>query len=164
MPRRSVCRDKSKHRAKIVRFGLGKASHILVAMTDRVRNITGSAGSATETDDREKQRAATERRAANARRAADAMKDRQVAIALDHDAGTEDAPRIIAKGYGELAEKILRLAFDNDVKVRKDPDLAQILAAVETDCEIPVEAFAAVAEILTYVYRANDRLRSRETS
>ncbi|WP_420404678.1 EscU/YscU/HrcU family type III secretion system export apparatus switch protein [Nisaea sp.] len=133
-------------------------------MTDRVPSVGGTTGSATDEDSRERQRAAMERRAANARRAADAMKDRQVAIALDHDAGTEDAPRVIAKGYGELAEKILRLAFDNDVKVRKDPDLAQILAAVEMDCEIPVEAFAAVAEILTYVYRANDRLRSVETS
>ncbi|WP_226893266.1 EscU/YscU/HrcU family type III secretion system export apparatus switch protein [Nisaea sediminum] len=135
-----------------------------MAMTERVRNIAGTAGSATDDDSRERQRAAMDRRAANARRAADAMKDRQVAIALDHDSGTEEAPRVIAKGYGELAEKILRLAFDNDVKVRKDPDLAQILAAVEVDCEIPVEAFAAVAEILTYVYRANDRLRSGETS
>ena len=62
---------------------------------------------------------------------------------------------MVAKGYGELAEKILRLAFDNDVKVCSDPDLAQILSVVEVDCEIPVEALAAVAEILTYVYRLN---------
>ncbi|WP_323795930.1 EscU/YscU/HrcU family type III secretion system export apparatus switch protein [Nisaea sp.] len=111
---------------------------------------------------REGQRAAMERRAAKARREANAAKDRQIAIALDHDDGTEDAPRVIAKGYGEVAEKILRLAFENDVKVRKDPDLVQILAAVEVDCEIPVEAFAAVAEILTYVYRANERIRVEE--
>ena len=48
------------------------------------------------------------------------------------------------------------------MKVRKDPDLVQILSAVEVDCEIPVEAFAAVAEILTYVYRANERIRAEE--
>jgi len=112
--------------------------------------------------DREGQRGTMERRAAKARREANAAKDRQIAIALDHDSGTEDAPRVIAKGYGEVAEKILRLAFENDVKVRKDPDLAQILAAVEVDCEIPVEAFAAVAEILSYVYRANERVRVEE--
>lgn len=85
--------------------------------------------------------------------------ERQIAIALDHDLDSEDAPRVVAKGYGELAEKILRLAFENDVKVRQDPDLARILEVVELDCEIPVEAFAAVAEILTYVYSANNRLR-----
>lgn len=129
-------------------------------MTDRVRDLVGPTESLSDRDPRERQRDAMQRRAAKARREADALKTRQVAIALDHDAGAEDAPRVIAKGYGELAEKILRLAFDNDVKVRKDPDLAQILAAVEVDCEIPVEAFAAVAEILTYVYKTNERLRS----
>ncbi|WP_084608060.1 EscU/YscU/HrcU family type III secretion system export apparatus switch protein [Nisaea denitrificans] len=132
-------------------------------MTDRSRDLTGiSVSDAEALADREGQRAAMERRAAKARREANAAKDRQIAIALDHDDSTEDAPRVIAKGYGEVAEKILRLAFENDVKVRKDPDLVQILAAVEVDCEIPVEAFAAVAEILTYVYRANERVRVEE--
>lgn len=57
-----------------------------------------------------------------------------------------------------MAEKILQLAFQHDVKVRTDPDLAQILEVVEVDCEIPMEAFAAVAEILTYVYRVNGQM------
>jgi flagellar biosynthesis protein len=84
--------------------------------------------------------------------------DRKVAIALSHDLDSDQAPTVIAKGHGEIAEQILRLAFDNDVKVRTDPDLAQILEVVEVDCEIPVQAFAAVAEILTYVYRMNGTL------
>lgn len=85
--------------------------------------------------------------------------DRQIAIALSHDIDSGTAPTVVAKGYGEMAEKILDLAFRNDVKVRTDPDLAQILEVVEIDCEIPLEAFAAVAEILTYVYRANDQMK-----
>lgn len=85
-------------------------------------------------------------------------RDRKVAIALSHDIGSDHAPTVVAKGYGEVAEQILRLAFDNDVKVRSDPDLAQILEVVEVDCEIPIQAFAAVAEILTYVYRMNAAL------
>jgi flagellar biosynthesis protein len=83
---------------------------------------------------------------------------RQVAIALGHEQTGPGAPKIVAKGHGEVAEKILRLAFENDVKVRSDPELAQVLSAVEVDCEIPLEAFAAVAEILSYVYIANRRL------
>lgn len=84
---------------------------------------------------------------------------RQIAIALsDRPTSTDGSPTVVAKGYGEMAEKILRLAFDNDVKVRHDPELAQILETVELDCEIPLEAFAAVAEILSYVYAANRRL------
>jgi flagellar biosynthesis protein len=82
-------------------------------------------------------------------------RERTVAIALSHDLDSGSTPTVVAKGHGELAEKILALAFKNDVKVRSDPDLAQILSVVEVDCEIPVEAFAAVAEILTYVYRLN---------
>ncbi len=85
--------------------------------------------------------------------------ERQIAIALSHDIDSGTAPTVVAKGYGEMAEKILDLAFNNNVKVRTDPDLAQILEVVEVDCEIPLEAFAAVAEILTYVYRANDQMK-----
>ncbi|MBM3549043.1 MAG: flagellar protein FhlB [Alphaproteobacteria bacterium] len=84
-----------------------------------------------------------------------ARRRRQAAVALKHNLGQEAAPRVVAKGYGDVAEKILKLAFDNDVRVRHDPDLIEILAAVEVDCEIPIEAFAAVAEILSYVYQAN---------
>src|SRR3546814_14167097 len=87
-----------------------------------------------------------------------AARDRQVASALSHDIGADQAPTVGAKGYGEVAEQIRRPAFDNDVKVRTDPDLAQIREVVEVDCEIPVQAFAAVAEILTYVYRMNGTL------
>ncbi len=83
---------------------------------------------------------------------------RQIAIALAHDPEGGRAPVVTARGYGALAEKILDLAFANNVKVRTDPDLAQVLAAVEVDSDIPVEAFAAVAEILAYMYQANARL------
>ena len=42
--------------------------------------------------------------------------------------------------------------------MREDADLAEMLSAIDIDSEIPIEAFAAVAEILVYVYRANDTL------
>ena len=60
---------------------------------------------------------------------------------------------MVASGRGALAEQILQIAFDRGVKVRNDADLAEILAAVEVESEIPLEALAAVAEILSYVYR-----------
>lgn len=78
-----------------------------------------------------------------------------VAVALQYDPEIADAPRVVATGQGAVAEQILNLAFAHGVKVRTDPDLAQILAAVDVDSIIPVEAFAAVAEILAYVYRLN---------
>lgn len=81
-----------------------------------------------------------------------------VAVALQYDPDHDDAPVVTASGKGALADQILNLAFANGVKVRTDPDLAQVLAAVEVDTVIPLEAFAAVAEILAYVYRANGGL------
>jgi flagellar biosynthesis protein len=83
---------------------------------------------------------------------------RQVAVALRHDRGDPSLPRVVASGKGAVAEQILELAFSHGVKVRTDADLAEILAAVDVDSEIPIEAIAAVAEILAYVYRANGRI------
>lgn len=83
---------------------------------------------------------------------------RAVAVALKYDPAVADAPRVTATGKGLLAEQILELAFASGVKVRQDPNLAEVLAAVELDTVIPLEAFVAVAEILAYVYRANDRM------
>lgn len=76
-----------------------------------------------------------------------------VAVALTHEG--RDVPRVVASGHGAIAERILELAFAHGVKVREDADLAQILALVDLDSEIPLEAFAAVSEILAYVYKAN---------
>jgi flagellar biosynthesis protein len=80
---------------------------------------------------------------------------RPVAVALQWDPDRRDAPTVTAKGEGALAEQILRVAFDRGVKVRTDADLAEVLRASELDREIPYAAFAAVAEILAYIYRAN---------
>jgi flagellar biosynthesis protein len=79
---------------------------------------------------------------------------RPVAVALEEQPGNA-APTVIASGRGKIAEQILNIAFANGVKVREDADLVQILAAVDVDSPIPTEAFAAVAEILNYVYQAN---------
>ncbi|MCH7550879.1 MAG: EscU/YscU/HrcU family type III secretion system export apparatus switch protein [Proteobacteria bacterium] len=78
-----------------------------------------------------------------------------MAVALGHDLVDDRPPKVVAGGRGRIAEQILEIAFANGVKVRKDADLAQLLSSIDIDSDIPVEAFAAVAEILTYVYQAN---------
>ncbi len=77
-----------------------------------------------------------------------------IAIAIERDATSRGAPRVTAKGRGAVAEQILQIAFDRGIKVRSDADLAEILEAVEVDSIVPLEALAAIAEILSYVYRA----------
>jgi flagellar biosynthesis protein len=69
-------------------------------------------------------------------------------------------PKVVAAGYGKLAEQIVEIAFQNGVKVREDKDLAQMLAAIELDSDIPSEALIAVAEILAYVYKVNGTYQS----
>jgi flagellar biosynthesis protein len=81
------------------------------------------------------------------------------AIALAFDPLHDTTPRVVATGAGAIAEQILRLAFDNGVKVRKDETLTEMLSLVEMEQEIPVAALVAVAEILSYVYRENGKLQ-----
>lgn len=78
-----------------------------------------------------------------------------VAVAIEDAKTPEDLPRVTAAGRGKLAEQILQLAFENNIKVREDSALAEMLAQIELESPIPSEAFMAVAEILSYVYRAN---------
>ncbi len=82
-------------------------------------------------------------------------KKEAIAVALAHDLVDDRPPKVVAGGHGRIAEQILEIAFANGVKVREDGDLAELLSSIDIDTEIPVEAFAAVAEILTYVYQAN---------
>lgn len=82
-------------------------------------------------------------------------KTEPVAVALAYQPESEFAPKVVAGGRGSIAKKILDIAFAHDIKVREDADLAQLLSAIGIDDEIPMEAFAAVSEILAYVYRAS---------
>ena len=80
---------------------------------------------------------------------------RQTAVALRDSSEESAIPVITAAGRGKIAEQILQIAYENGIKVRSDADLAEILAKIELESPIPSEAFMAVAEILSYVYRAN---------
>jgi flagellar biosynthesis protein len=80
---------------------------------------------------------------------------RQTAVALKGGEDDDQLPLITAAGRGKIAEQILQIAYENGVKVRSDADLAEMLAKIELDSPIPADAFLAVAEVLSYVYRAN---------
>jgi flagellar biosynthesis protein len=79
-----------------------------------------------------------------------------IAVAVEESRGA--APKVSATGRGYVAEQILSIAFARGIKVREDTDLVQVLAALDVDSDVPTEAFAAVAEILAYVYRANGQI------
>lgn len=73
-------------------------------------------------------------------------------------------PKVLATGRGALAARIIEIAHAAGVKVREDEDLAQLLAVLEEDSDIPLEAFEAVSEILSYLYSANGGVRPETTS
>ena len=79
------------------------------------------------------------------------------AIALRYDRSSSKvrgggAPRVVAKGRGVLAERILEVAREHDVPVRSDRDLVELLSACELGDEIPIEIWTAVAELLAWLW------------
>lgn len=80
---------------------------------------------------------------------------RLTAVAITDKTAKNALPQITAAGRGKIAEQILALAFANGIKVREDSALAEMLAALEIDSPVPNEALVAVAEIMSYIYRAN---------
>lgn len=79
----------------------------------------------------------------------------RTAVAIKDAETVKDLPKITAAGRGKIAEQILQIAYENGINVREDSALAEMLAKVELDSPIPSEAFLAVAEVLSYVYKAN---------
>ena len=79
------------------------------------------------------------------------------AVALKYDQEKDHAPKVIAKGRGEIAEKIIEIAGAHHLPQYEDKNLVQILEALELETEIPPELYRAVAEVLAFIYRLNGR-------
>lgn len=79
------------------------------------------------------------------------------AAALRYKPGTDGAPRVVAAGKGFVAEKIIARAREAGVPIHGDELLVQALVELDLCQEIPVELYAAVAEILAFVYRLDRR-------
>ena len=91
------------------------------------------------------------------------LSDRK-AVALHYDRAAPAAqaapPQVVAKGSGWLADKILELAREHGVPVREDRDLVALLSACDVGEGIEPEMYAAVAELLAWLYRCNQELAS----
>ena len=86
----------------------------------------------------------------------DVNKQPTQAVALRYN--EEDvAPQVIAKGKGYVAENILNAARKNSVPIYQNKTLTSMLMAVDIDREIPPDLYTAVAEILAYVYRMDQK-------
>jgi flagellar biosynthetic protein FlhB len=84
-----------------------------------------------------------------------------LAVALKYDSLTMNAPKVLAKGPGKIAERIREMASEHDIPIMENKELARNLyAAVDVGQEIPAALYQAVAEILAYIYRLKSNYKS----
>ena len=79
------------------------------------------------------------------------------AVALKYDIKKDNAPNLIAKGKGETATNIIKLAKEHDIPIKKDEDLVELLSKIDIDKEIPGSMYKAVAEIFSFIYDLSNK-------
>lgn len=82
--------------------------------------------------------------------------NRNAAVAISYEE-KDGAPRVVAKGYGQLADTIVRAARDNGLYVHESRELVGLLMQVDLDAQIPPQLYVAVAELLAWLYRLESR-------
>ena len=83
---------------------------------------------------------------------------RKKAAALRYTPEKDTAPRVVAKGTGAIAEKILSIAKEHNIPLRDDPQLVEVLSALDLYEEIPPDLYKAVAEVLAFVYKMTKKV------
>ena len=86
---------------------------------------------------------------------------REKAVALLYDESSSAAPKVIASGSGKIAERIIKAAEEAGVHIQKDPNLVELLAKVPVGKEIPTALYTTVAEVLAFVYRVNEKYKTK---
>lgn len=88
------------------------------------------------------------------------MTEKKKAVALQYDMDTDPAPKVVAKGQGTIADNLIEKAIEHDVEVYEDKKLVESLFGLEINEEIPEELYQAVAEIIFYIYSADERKKN----
>ncbi len=81
------------------------------------------------------------------------LKKRVKAVALKYNEKKDNAPKVIAKGEGESANNIIKIAKKEKIPIKKDSDLVQMLSHIELNKEIPPNLYKAVAELFSFLYK-----------
>jgi flagellar biosynthesis protein len=79
------------------------------------------------------------------------------AVALKYQPDKDNAPKITAKGSGNVAEKIIEIARKHGIPVKDDPDLVNVLSKLDIKEEIPASVYVVVAELLAFAYSLNKK-------
>lgn len=86
---------------------------------------------------------------------------RKKAAALEYNKGYT-APVVTAIGFGEIAEKILSIAKNNEIPVIENNKLADDLCKLEINDDIPFDLYEPIAEIIAFIYKVNDDLKKQD--
>lgn len=84
--------------------------------------------------------------------ALDKKKERKIAVGLQYDLDVKEAPFVVAKGIGVVADKIIEKGIDEGIHIIEDKGLANSLINLEITQEIPEELYTAIAEIISFIY------------
>jgi flagellar biosynthesis protein len=79
------------------------------------------------------------------------------AVAMKYKVYEDHAPKVIAKGSGEIAKKIIEKAKEFDISIFKNPELTDMLMNVEIDEEIPAELYKAVVEVFIWLHKTEEK-------
>ncbi len=85
------------------------------------------------------------------------MAKKPKAVALSYDQERLSAPKVVAKGEGEIAKKIIEKAKEFDVPLFKNPALAESLLKLDLDEQIPPALFQAVAEVFVWLMKSEKK-------
>lgn len=81
--------------------------------------------------------------------------ERRAAVSLQWDG--DGAPRVTAKGHGEIAERIIALAKQHGVPLKENPELVTLLSGLKLDQEIPASLYLVVAEVIAFAYTVSGK-------
>ncbi len=84
--------------------------------------------------------------------------DSKMAAALGYDIEKDNAPKILARGRGEIAQKIIEKAQEEEIPIHSDKDIVKVLVKMDIGQEIPPQLYRAIAEILSFIYNLEEEV------
>lgn len=82
---------------------------------------------------------------------------RKGAIAIGYDEKLDEAPKVLAKGFGKIGEEIIAIGKEHEIMIREDELLFESLSRLEVSENVPPKLYQVIAELLAYVYKVEKK-------
>jgi flagellar biosynthesis protein len=86
------------------------------------------------------------------------LEEKKKAVALSYKETKDEAPKVIAKGQGQIADQILKTAKENHIPIQEDQSLVELLNQLNINETIPNDLYEAVAEIFAFIYKLDQKI------